>query len=115
MGTIPVSRGMPKSCIGTAARSAMISESTSSEGSSSPTWRLPMSRIPVMMSRYRMMVRIRPVNMSVTSLRSASALLVQSFPLLEKVSERSPVLRKKFYEKRFPHPLQSASISDTIS
>ena len=37
MGMMPVSRGMPKSCIGTAARSAMMRASTSSEGSSSPT------------------------------------------------------------------------------
>ena len=37
MGMIPVSRGMPKSCMGTAARSAISRDSTSSEGSSSPT------------------------------------------------------------------------------
>ena len=36
MGVIPMSRGMPKSCMGTAARSAMRRERTSSEGSSSP-------------------------------------------------------------------------------
>ena len=64
MGTIPESRGMPKSCMGTAARSAMRRSSTSSEGSSSPTCRFPMRRIPVMMSRYRMTVRITPMTMS---------------------------------------------------
>ena len=62
MGITPVSSGMPKSCMGTAARSAMMRESTSSEGSSSPTWRLPISRIPAMIRMYRMMVRISPVN-----------------------------------------------------
>ena len=46
MGMMPVSRGMPKSCMGTAARSAISRASTSSEGSSSPTWRLPMRRMP---------------------------------------------------------------------
>ena len=46
MGTIPVSRGMPKSCMGTAARSAMIRVRASSLGSSSPICRFPMSRRP---------------------------------------------------------------------
>ena len=49
MGTMPVSRGMPKSCMGTAARSAISRASTSSEGSSYPTCRLPMRRMPAMM------------------------------------------------------------------
>ena len=51
MGIMPESRGMPKSCMGTAARSAIMRASTSSEGSSSPTWRLPIRRMPAMMSR----------------------------------------------------------------
>ena len=51
MGITPVSSGMPKSCMGTEARSAMMRESTSSEGSSSPTCRLPIRRTPAMMSR----------------------------------------------------------------
>ena len=51
MGMMPVSRGMPKSCMGTAARSAISRASTSSEGSSSPTWRLPMRRMPTMIKR----------------------------------------------------------------
>ena len=36
MGSTPFSSGMPKSCIGTAARSEISSISTSSIGSSSP-------------------------------------------------------------------------------
>ena len=46
IGTTPLSSGMPKSCIGTAARSEMSIVSTSSVGSSSPIWRLPIRRIP---------------------------------------------------------------------
>ena len=57
IGIMPLSSGMPKSCMGTAARSAMMSASTNSDGSSSPTWRLPISRTPAIMSRYRIIVR----------------------------------------------------------
>ena len=48
---IPSMIEMPKSCMGTAARSAMRRERTSSDGSSSPTCRLPIRRTPAMMSR----------------------------------------------------------------
>ena len=61
MGMIPMSRGMPKSCMGTAARSAMSRESTSSEGSSWPICRFPMRRMPTIISRYRMTVRMTAV------------------------------------------------------
>ena len=37
MGMIPVSKGIPKSCMGTAAKSAISRARTSSDGSSSPT------------------------------------------------------------------------------
>ena len=49
IGMTPFKSGMPKSCIGTAARSEMSSVSTSSMGSSSPICRLPSSRKPIMM------------------------------------------------------------------
>ena len=51
IGTTPLSSGMPKSCIGTAARSEMSSVSTSSMGSSSPICRLPRRRSPTMMRK----------------------------------------------------------------
>ena len=43
---LPLTRGMPKSCMGTAARSEIIRVSTSSLGSSSPICRFPISRRP---------------------------------------------------------------------
>lgn len=43
-----VSRGCQKSCMGTAARSAISRGEHQLEGSSSPTWRLPMRRMPTM-------------------------------------------------------------------
>ena len=46
MGNTPLTRGMPKSCMGTAARSEIIRVSTSSLGSSSPICRFPISRRP---------------------------------------------------------------------
>ena len=46
MGKTPFTRGMPKSCMGTAARSEMMRVSTSSLTSSSPICRFPMSRSP---------------------------------------------------------------------
>ena len=61
IGTTPLSRGMPKSCIGTDARSEISSVSTSSMGSSSPICRLPLSRRPAISSRYRMTVRKKAV------------------------------------------------------
>ena len=51
MGMTPASSGMPKSCMGTVARSEIIMVSTSSLGSSSPICRLPMSRSPIMMRK----------------------------------------------------------------
>ena len=51
IGSSPESRGMPKSCMGTAARSEIIMVSTSSLGSSSAIWRLPISRMPAMMKK----------------------------------------------------------------
>ena len=64
MGITPAKRGMPKSCMGTAARSAMTRDSTSSEGSSSPTCRLPIRRMPTIKTRYKITVRTKPVNIS---------------------------------------------------
>lgn len=51
MGMTPASKGMPKSCMGTVARSEIIMVSTSSPGSSSPICRLPMRRRPIMMRK----------------------------------------------------------------
>ena len=64
IGTTPLSSGMPKSCIGTAARSEMSIVSTSSVGSSSPIWRLPISRRPSMMMKYKRIVRTKAVTMA---------------------------------------------------
>ena len=64
IGTTPFKSGMPKSCIGTAARSEMSSISTSSMGSSSPIWRLPMARMPTIRITYNNMVRANAVAMS---------------------------------------------------
>ena len=61
MGITPIISGVPKSCMGTAARSAMIRDRTSSDGSNSPICRLPMRRMPTMIKRYRMMVRMTAV------------------------------------------------------
>ena len=51
MGISPDSSGMPLSCMGTEARSAMMRVSTSSEGSSWPIWCLPKSRMPTTINR----------------------------------------------------------------
>ena len=51
IGMTPFKSGMPKSCIGTAARSEISSVSTSSMGSSSPICRLPRRRSPTMMRK----------------------------------------------------------------
>ena len=51
MGISPDSKGMPLSCMGTEARSAMMRVSTSSEGSSWPIWCLPSRRMPTMIKR----------------------------------------------------------------
>ena len=61
IGTTPLSRGMPKSCMGTDARSEISSVSTSSIGSSSPICRLPLRRSPTISSRYRITVRRKAV------------------------------------------------------
>ena len=45
MGSSPLSRGIPMSCRGWAAMSVMRTATTSSLGSSSPSWRFPMRRI----------------------------------------------------------------------
>ena len=63
IGIIPIIKGIPKSCIGTAARSAIIRESTSSEGSNSPICRFPMRRIPRIINRYKIIVRTTAVIM----------------------------------------------------
>ena len=81
MGTTPAWRGMPRSCMGTEARSAMSRESTSSEGSSSPTWRLPISRTPAMMRMYRITVRISAVNMA-SSCPPPARRALRSIPLI---------------------------------
>ena len=73
--------GMPRSCMGTEARSAMSRESTSSEGSSSPTWRLPISRTPAMMRMYRITVRISAVNMA-SSCPPPARRALRSIPLI---------------------------------
>ena len=51
IGMTPASSGMPKSCMGTVARSEIIMVSTSSLGSNSPICRLPMSRRPIIMRK----------------------------------------------------------------
>ena len=48
-------------CMGTVARSEIIIVRTSSLGSSSPIWRLPISRRPSMIRKYRMRVRVKAV------------------------------------------------------
>ena len=65
MGTTPLISGESKSCMGTDARSDSSMVSTSSMGSSSPIWRLPVRRSPAISSRYRMMVRKKAVAMSI--------------------------------------------------
>ena len=67
IGKRPLTRGMPKSCMGTAARSEIIRVRTSSLGSSSPIWRFPMSRRPIMRIKYRMTVRKNAVVKGITS------------------------------------------------
>ena len=57
MGNSPLTIGIPKSCMGTAARSEIISVSTSSLGSSSPICRFPISRRPTMRIKYKITVR----------------------------------------------------------
>ena len=61
MGMIPVNSGMPKSCMGTVARSEIIMVSTSSPGSSWPICRLPISRRPTTMRKYKITVRAKAV------------------------------------------------------
>ena len=51
IGMTPESRGIPKSCMGTVARSESIMVSTNSLGSNSPICRLPMSRSPAIMRK----------------------------------------------------------------
>ena len=63
IGTTPFKSGMPKSCIGTAARSEMSMVSTSSVGSSSPICLFPISRRPSMMIKYKRIVRTKAVAM----------------------------------------------------
>ena len=50
IGISPLSRGIPLSCIGTAARSEISRVTTSSAGCSSPNCRLPMIRMAVIMN-----------------------------------------------------------------
>ena len=47
----PASSGMPKSCMGTVARSEIIMVSTNSLGSNSPICRFPISRRPSIMRK----------------------------------------------------------------
>ena len=63
IGITPDSRGMPMSCMGTAARSEIRIAATSSVGSSSPTCRLPISRIVTTIMTYRINVRTKETNM----------------------------------------------------
>ena len=78
IGMTPDSSGIPKSCMGTVARSEIIMVSTSSLGSSSPIWRLPISRRPVMMRKYKMTVRAKAVIIN-GSLRLSSICLSHVF------------------------------------
>ena len=75
MGIAPMSSGMPKSCIGTAARSAISRDRTSSDGSSCPIWRFPMRRMPMMMSRYKIAARTTAVSMASPPLVGLSPIL----------------------------------------
>ena len=73
MGMTPFTSGMPKSCMGTEARSDSSIVSTSSIGSSSPICRLPVSRSPTMSSRYKMAVRKKAVITGHTSFAAVFA------------------------------------------
>ena len=57
MGTRPVYSGTPLSCMGMAARLATSMVTTNSDGSSCPSWRLPMRRMTAMSTRYKITVR----------------------------------------------------------
>ena len=66
MGITPESRGIPMSCMGTAARSEIKMATTSSEGSSSPICRFPMTRTVTTITRYSTMVRKNEINITIS-------------------------------------------------
>ena len=63
IGTRPKNSGMPRSCMGTAARSLTRMVTTSSAGSISPSWRFPISRTAQMTAKYSTSVRTRGTDM----------------------------------------------------
>ena len=62
MGITPESRGMPMSCMGTEARSAISILTTNSDGSISPSCRLPIRRMTTTRIRYSKIARRNEIN-----------------------------------------------------
>ena len=75
----------------------MMMDIKSAEGSSYPTWRLPINRTPAIMRMYKIMVRKRPVNKHIPSCLFSLSRPLEIYPancpnIASKISQKKEFL-----------------------